>query len=97
MREAHTAFSRAIESALCNHHRNSDRTQQLCRLKTLIAGKKSITSTEVMYRYNISSPISVTRSKEALVKNDILDNRAGKMSFRDPIYAYWLKTQYFAK
>ncbi|MFR6382759.1 MULTISPECIES: hypothetical protein [unclassified Alistipes] len=72
-------------------------TQQLCYLKVLIAGEKSITLTEVMHRYNISSPTSVARSKVALVKNDILDNRAGKMSFLDPIYAYWLKTQYFTR
>ena len=26
-----------------------------------------------------------------------LDNKAGEISFQDPIYAYWLKTEYFAK
>ena len=25
------------------------------------------------------------------------DNKAGEISFQDPIYAYWLKTEYFAK
>ena len=40
---------------------------------------------------------SRARSKAALIKNDILDNRAGDISFQDPIYAYWLKTEYFAK
>ncbi len=34
--------------------------------------------------------------KAALIKSDILDNKAGKISFQDPIYAYWLKTEYFA-
>ena len=29
--------------------------------------------------------------------NDILDNKAGEISFQDPIYAYWLKTEFFAK
>ena len=29
--------------------------------------------------------------------NYILDNKAGEISFQDPIYAYWLKTEYFAK
>ena len=32
-----------------------------------------------------------------LIKNDILDNKAGEIAFQDPIYAYWLKTEYFAK
>ncbi len=70
-------------------------TQQLCYLKALIAGEKSISSTETMHRYRISSPTSITRSRAALVKNDILDNKAGEVSFQNPIYAYWLKTRYF--
>lgn len=72
-------------------------TQQLNYLNALISGEKSISSTETMHRYKISSPTSVNRSKNALIKNDILDYKAGEISFQDPIYAYWLKTQYFAK
>ena len=48
-------------------------------------------------RYQISSTTSISRSKAALIKNDILDNKAGEISFQDPIYAYWLKTEFFAK
>lgn len=72
-------------------------TQQLNYLKALIAGEKAISSTDVMHRYKISSPTSIARSKTALIKNDILDNKAGEISFQDPIYAYWLKTEYFSK
>lgn len=72
-------------------------TQQLNYLKALIAGEKAISSTDVMHRYKISSPTSIIRSKTALIKNDILDNKAGEISFQDPIYAYWLKNEYFAK
>jgi len=72
-------------------------TQQLNYLKALISGEKSISSTEVMHRYQITSTTSISRSKAALIKNDILDSIAGKVSFQDPIYAYWLKTVYFGK
>lgn len=72
-------------------------TQQLNYLKAIIAGEQHISSTEVMHRYKISSVTSISRSKAALIKNDILDNKAGEISFQDPIYAYWLKTEYFAK
>ena len=70
---------------------------QLNYLKVLIAGEKAISSTEVMHRYQISSTTSISRSKIAFIKNDILDNKAGDISFQDPIYAYWLKSEYFAK
>ena len=72
-------------------------TQQLNYLKALIAGETAITSTEVMYRYRISSPTAVARSRKTLIEKDILDNKAGVVSFQDPIYAYWLKHSYFAK
>jgi len=72
-------------------------TQQLNYLKALIACEKAISSTEVMHRYQIASTTSISRSKAALIKNDILDNKAAEFSFQDPIHAYWLKTEYFAK
>lgn len=71
--------------------------QQLNYFKALIAGEKAIGSTEVMHRYRIPSTTSIAHSKTALIKNDILDNKAGEISFLDPIYAYWLKTEYFAE
>jgi hypothetical protein len=72
-------------------------TQQLNYLKALIAVEKTISSTEVMHCYQIASTTSISRSKAALIKNDILDNKAGEISFQAPIYTYWLKTEYFAK
>ncbi|MDE6714905.1 MAG: hypothetical protein K2J74_00290 [Muribaculaceae bacterium] len=71
-------------------------TQQINYLRALIAGEKTIGSTEVMHRYGITSATSISRSKTALIKNDILDTTGGDIHFQDPIYAYWLKTIYFA-
>ena len=94
VREAHTALVEQL-SLLFVTITETLTTQQLNYLKALIAGEKAISSTEVMHRYQISSTTSISRSKVALVKNDILDNKAGEISFQDPIYAFWLKTEYF--
>ena len=96
VREAHTALVEQL-SLLFVTITETLTTQQLNYLKALIAGEKAISSTEVMHRYQISSTTSISRSKTALIKNDVLDNKAGEISFQDPIYAYWLKTEYFAK
>ena len=96
VREAHTALMEQL-SLLFVTITETLTTQQLNYLKALIAGEKAISSTEVMHRYQISSTTSISRSKAALIKNDILDNKAGEISFQDPIYAYWLKTEFFAK
>ena len=51
----------------------------------MTAGETAFTSAEVMRKYRISSPMSVFRSKKALVEKDILDINAGTVSFQDPI------------
>lgn len=94
VREAHTALVEQL-SLLFVTITETLTTQQLNYLKALIAGEKAISSTEIMHRYQISSTTSISRSKAALIKNDILDNKAGEISFQDPIYAYWLKVEYF--
>ena len=96
VREAHSALVEQL-SLLFVTITEALTTQQLNYLKALIAGEKAISSTDVMHRYKISSTTSIARSKAALIKNDVLDNKAGEISFQDPIYAYWLKTEYFAK
>ena len=59
--------------------------QQTCYLHALIAGEKSITSAETMYRYHISSATAASRSLKTLIKKDILDSTSGEISFQDPI------------
>lgn len=95
VREAHTSLVEQMSLLFATITENLT-TQQLHYLKALLAGEKSISSTETMHRYKISSPTSIARSKASLIKNDILDNKAGEISFQDPIYAYWLKTVFFS-
>lgn len=69
--------------------------QQTCYLHALIAGEKSITSAETMYRYHISSATAASRSLKTLIKKDILDTTSGEISFQDPIFEYWLRHDYY--
>lgn len=69
--------------------------QQLAYLKALLAGEKAITSTATMKRYGISSATTVSRSKAALAKDDIIDIVGEKVTFLDPIFSYWLRKDYF--
>ena len=71
VREAHTALVEQL-SLLFVTITETLNTQQLNYLKALIAGEKAISSTEVMHRYQISSTTSISHSKAALIKNDIL-------------------------
>ena len=68
---------------------------QICLLRAMSAGEKRLTSKAVMDKYNLSSPTMISRARKALVEKDILDYIGGVYSFQDPMYAYWMKHQYF--
>ena len=69
--------------------------QQVCYLHAVISGEKAITSAETMHKYHISSATAASRSLKTLIKKDILDSKAGAVSFQDPIFQYWLRHFYF--
>ena len=69
--------------------------QQIAYLNAFVAGEKSITNTDVMSKYRISSATAASRSLKSLVKKDILDVKGNQVCFQDPIFAYWLKHYYF--
>lgn len=68
---------------------------QIKFLKAMIAGETSLSSSDVMSKYRLGSSGNVTRSRKSLIEKVILDNKANKVSFQDPMYYYWLKYQYF--
>lgn len=71
-------------------------SQQINFMKALTEGVTAFSNLKTLQKYGITSSTSAHRSKTALIKADILDDSAGKLSFQDPVYANWLKTQYFA-
>ena len=94
VREAHASLVDQLSLLFVNITETLT-AQQLNFLKALLAGETSFTSTAVMKKYGISSATSVARSKESLVKNDILDIVGRDINFQDPIYRYWLQSSYF--
>lgn len=92
---AHTSLVEQL-SLLFNNITETLTTQQLNYIHAIIKGEKALNSTKVMHQYKISSTTSIARSKAALIKRDILDYSNGEISLQDPIYAHWLKTQYFS-
>lgn len=94
VRQAHTALVEQLSLLFVNITETLT-TQQINYMRALISGEETITSTEVMKRYGISSATAATRSKNALIKNDIIESTGGKLTFQDPVYAYWLRNSYF--
>lgn len=70
-------------------------TQQVRLLHAAADGETEFGAKNVMRRYGLSSGTAVLRSKEALVRADILDQWGGKYAFLDPLYRWWLANCYF--
>ena len=94
--EAHSSLVRQF-GLLFSNLMESLSFQQTCYLEGLVNGEKSISSAETMHKYRISSATAASRSQKSLIQKDILDNSGGTLAFQDPIFAYWLKTEFFGK
>ncbi len=68
---------------------------QISFLEAIVAGETAFSSSGVIEKYRLNSSSNVTRSRNALIDKEILDNNAGIVSFQDPMYPFWLKTSYF--
>jgi AAA+ ATPase superfamily predicted ATPase len=68
---------------------------QISFLEAVVAGETALSSSEVIEKYRLNSSSNVTRSRNALIDKEILDNNAGNVSFQDPMYYFWLKTTFF--
>lgn len=92
--QAHTTIAEQL-SLLFVTITESLTNNQINFLKALIAGETSLSSARVISKYRLTSSAVVSRSRKALIEKDILDNKANKISFQDPIYCYWLTNNYF--
>jgi hypothetical protein len=68
---------------------------QLNLLRSIIAGARALSSTEVMSTYRLGNSSNVARARKALIEKDILDDKAGGLLFQDPMYRHWLAVSYF--
>lgn len=96
VREAHTSIVEQL-SLLFVTMTESLTTKQINFLKALVGGETALYSSKVLSKYDIGTSANVTRIKKSLIEKDILDDKAGELSFQDPMYKYWLENYYFLK
>ena len=70
-------------------------TTQVNFLKALLYGVKMFSSKKTIEKYKLGTSANIPRIKSALIKKEIIDNRAGKIEILDPIYSIWLRDYYF--
>ena len=67
---------------------------QLSLLKAVANGETQLMSTRVMQRYRLGTPRNVSKNKQILIDNDIIDFDGKNYEFLDPVFELWFLKQY---
>lgn len=68
---------------------------QLNFLKALISGAEQFSSKETLDEFRLGTSANIPKIKKALENKEIIDLFTGKVIILDPMYHFWLKTDYF--
>lgn len=64
---------------------------QVSMLRAVAVGEQRLNSAEIVKKYNLGGPQTITRNKTVLTRIDILEKQDGKLVFVDPLYELWFK------
>ena len=67
---------------------------QVAMLRAVSAGETQFNAKEVVKRYGLGAPRTITLNKKALITRDIIEVNDDSYWFVDPIYALWFKREY---
>jgi hypothetical protein len=69
---------------------------QINFLKAVVDGVEKFTSVNAMQEYKLGTPNNVTKNRNALERNDIIDVTSNSIEILDPAFELWFK-KYFLK
>lgn len=64
---------------------------QVSMLRAVAEGEQRLNSAEVVKKFNLGGPQTITRNKSVLARLDILEKQNGNLVFVDPLYKLWFK------
>ena len=67
---------------------------QVAMLRAVSAGETQFNAKEVVERYGLGAPRTITLNKKTLIKRDIIEVNGEGYQFIDPVYALWFKREY---
>ena len=67
---------------------------QVAMLRAVSAGETQFNAKEVVERYGLGAPRTITLNKKALITRDIIEVSGDGYQFVDPIYALWFEREY---
>jgi hypothetical protein len=68
---------------------------QINFLKALLEGE-TVFGQEILRKYNLGTSANIIKIKDALTSKEVIDITAKRIEIQDPVFALWLKEDYFA-
>lgn len=65
-------------------------SSQMAMLHAVANGESRLNSSEVVNRYQLGGPQTITRNKRVLVEKDIIEKRGNGFDFVDPLFRQWI-------
>ena len=69
---------------------------QVAMLRAISSGETRFNAKDVVERYGLGAPRTITLNKKTLIKRDIIEAANDGYRFVDPVYALWFKQAYIA-
>ncbi|MGM9834015.1 MAG: ATP-binding protein [Candidatus Limisoma sp.] len=65
-------------------------SSQMAMLRAIANGESHLNSAEVVSRYHLGGPQTITRNKKVLVEKDLIEKRGNGFEFVDPLFRLWI-------
>ncbi|MCR5361459.1 MAG: ATP-binding protein [Bacteroidales bacterium] len=69
-------------------------SSQIAMLRAVAAGETKLNAKDVVERYHLGAPRTITLNKKVLVNRDIIEQSGSTYRFVDPVYELWFKREY---
>ena len=67
---------------------------QIAMLKAIAAGETHLNAKDVVEKYRLGQPQTITRNKRTLVEKDMVEKGRDAFTFVDPLFELWVKREY---
>ena len=69
-------------------------SSQIALLKAIAAGETHFNAKDVVEKYRLGQPQTITRNKKTLVEKDLVEKNRDAYNFVDPLFELWIKREY---
>lgn len=67
---------------------------QLALLRAIAAGEKHLNAKDVVNKFNLGTPQTITKNKKAVIAKDLVEKQGNNLKFVDPVFELWFRREF---